>query len=151
MGLSLVCSSVHGVSSRLTRRPQWRITYQREDLGPCFNPWPASLMCRLGWTILSCGESFRQRRTLTPRRRVGQWARRTSASPARELSPGHIRGAKTSWNNSSVLSEFFRSGQVIETFRGKGIWQPAIDLAIEKVNDGGWVCGPPFGLNYSGS
>jgi len=34
---------------------------------------------------------------------------------------------------------FFRNGQVIETFRGKGIWQPAVDLAIEKVNNGGWV------------
>ena len=46
---------------------------------------------------------------------------------------------KTSRNYSSVLSEFFRNGQVIVTFRGKGIWQPAVDLAIEKVNDGGWV------------
>jgi monolysocardiolipin acyltransferase len=48
-----------------------------------------------------------------------------------------------------VLSEFFRNGQVIETFRGKGIWQPAIDLAIEKVNDGGWVCILSFGFKHS--
>jgi hypothetical protein len=41
--------------------------------------------------------------------------------------------------NSSLFSAFFRNGQVIETFRGKGIWQPAVDLAIEKVNNGGWV------------
>ncbi|KAF9653779.1 hypothetical protein BDM02DRAFT_3107774, partial [Thelephora ganbajun] len=38
-----------------------------------------------------------------------------------------------------VSSAFFRNGQVIETFRGRGIWQPAVDLAIEKVNNGGWV------------
>lgn len=34
---------------------------------------------------------------------------------------------------------FFRYGQVIETFRGKGIFQPAIDDAIEKLNRGEWV------------
>ena len=39
----------------------------------------------------------------------------------------------------SVFSTFFRYGQVIETFRGKGIFQPAIDTAIEKLNRGEWV------------
>ena len=39
----------------------------------------------------------------------------------------------------SVFSTFFRYGQVIETFRGKGIFQPAIDMAIEKLNRGEWV------------
>jgi hypothetical protein len=39
----------------------------------------------------------------------------------------------------SVLSAFFRKGQVIETFRGGGIYQPAIDLAIEKLRAGAWV------------
>ncbi|XP_006459960.1 hypothetical protein AGABI2DRAFT_142336 [Agaricus bisporus var. bisporus H97] len=37
------------------------------------------------------------------------------------------------------FSTFFRLGQTIETFRGKGIAQPAVDLAIEKLNTGGWV------------
>lgn len=38
-----------------------------------------------------------------------------------------------------VFSTFFRNGQVIETFRGQGIYQPAVDAAIEKVDQGGWV------------
>ena len=39
----------------------------------------------------------------------------------------------------SVFSAFFRNGQVIETFRGRGIFQPAIEDAIRKVNRGEWV------------
>ncbi|TDL20409.1 acyltransferase-domain-containing protein [Rickenella mellea] len=38
-----------------------------------------------------------------------------------------------------VLSAFFRKGQVLETFRGKGIYQPAVDAAIEKLDHGSWV------------
>jgi hypothetical protein len=38
-----------------------------------------------------------------------------------------------------AFSAFFRKGQVIETFRGKGIYQPAVDLAIEKLRAGAWV------------
>lgn len=34
---------------------------------------------------------------------------------------------------------FFRKGQVIETFCGEGIYQPVIDLAIEKLRAGAWV------------
>jgi monolysocardiolipin acyltransferase len=36
-------------------------------------------------------------------------------------------------------SWFFRKGQVIETFRGKGIYQKAIDDAVSKLDDGRWV------------
>lgn len=36
-------------------------------------------------------------------------------------------------------SWFFRKGQVIETFRGKGIYQRAIDEATEKLDQGRWV------------
>lgn len=51
----------------------------------------------------------------------------------------------------SVFSAFFRNGQVIETFRGEGIFQPALDAAIDKLNQGHWVhlfgegkvCQPP--------
>ena len=39
----------------------------------------------------------------------------------------------------SVFSAFFRKGQVLETFRGAGIYQPAIDTAIEKLRAGAWV------------
>jgi hypothetical protein len=39
----------------------------------------------------------------------------------------------------SIFSEFFHHGQVLETFRGKGIYQRAVDVAIEKLNAGEWV------------
>ena len=38
-----------------------------------------------------------------------------------------------------LLSAFFRSGQVLETFRGQGVYQPAVDVAIELLNRGAWV------------
>jgi len=38
-----------------------------------------------------------------------------------------------------VFSAFFRAGQVLETFRGRGIYQPAVDMAIEKLDQGQWV------------
>jgi len=38
-----------------------------------------------------------------------------------------------------VLSSFFRHGQVLETFRGKGIYQPAVDVVIQKLDQGEWV------------
>ncbi|KAK1226052.1 Lyso-phosphatidylcholine acyltransferase [Marasmius sp. AFHP31] len=31
------------------------------------------------------------------------------------------------------------TGQVLETFRGKGIYQPAVESAIEKLNKGDWI------------
>jgi hypothetical protein len=37
-------------------------------------------------------------------------------------------------------SAFFRLGQTLETFRGRGIAQPAVDFAIEQLDKGGWVC-----------
>jgi len=40
---------------------------------------------------------------------------------------------------ASAFSAFFRAGQVLETFRGRGIYQPAVDAAIEKLNQGQWV------------
>ncbi|KAI0357101.1 acyltransferase-domain-containing protein [Trametes cingulata] len=48
-------------------------------------------------------------------------------------------GASDIMFTNPVFSTFFRCGQVIETFRGKGIFQPAIDSAIEKVNQGEWI------------
>jgi len=38
-----------------------------------------------------------------------------------------------------LFSEFFRRGQVLETFRGRGIYQPAVDFAIDRLDQGGWV------------
>jgi monolysocardiolipin acyltransferase len=39
----------------------------------------------------------------------------------------------------SIFSAFFRKGQVLETFRGNGVFQPAVDTAIAKLNKGDWV------------
>lgn len=44
---------------------------------------------------------------------------------------------------SRLLSSFFRAGQVIETFRGKGVYQLAVEEAIEKLDDQQWVRDPP--------
>ncbi|KAL1942234.1 hypothetical protein VTO73DRAFT_6298 [Trametes versicolor] len=48
-------------------------------------------------------------------------------------------GASDIMFTNPVFSTFFRYGQVIETFRGKGIFQPAIDTAIQKLNRGDWI------------
>ena len=39
----------------------------------------------------------------------------------------------------SVFSAFFRNGKVIETGRGDGISQAAIDFTIERLDEGEWV------------
>lgn len=38
-----------------------------------------------------------------------------------------------------MFSTFFRLGQTIETFRGQGIYQKAVDSAIHRLNEGKWV------------
>ncbi|KAF8873866.1 acyltransferase-domain-containing protein [Gymnopilus junonius] len=38
-----------------------------------------------------------------------------------------------------VFSTFFALGQTLETFRGQGIYQKSIDVAIQKLNRGNWV------------
>ncbi|KZP13038.1 hypothetical protein FIBSPDRAFT_754067 [Athelia psychrophila] len=48
-------------------------------------------------------------------------------------------GASDVMFTNPVFSTFFRAGQVLETFRGQGIYQPAVDTAIEKLDQGGWV------------
>ena len=40
---------------------------------------------------------------------------------------------------ASVFSTFFKLGQTLETFRGRGIYQEAVDTAIHKLNQGHWV------------
>ncbi|KAI6122782.1 acyltransferase-domain-containing protein [Pisolithus croceorrhizus] len=62
-----------------------------------------------------------------------------------------VLGASDIMFTNPVFSAFFRNGQVIETFRGEGIFQPALDAAIDKLNQGHWVhlfgegkvCQPP--------
>ncbi|KDQ57868.1 hypothetical protein JAAARDRAFT_155484 [Jaapia argillacea MUCL 33604] len=48
-------------------------------------------------------------------------------------------GASDIMFTNPFFSTFFRHGQVLETFRGNGIYQEAVDVAIEKLNQGGWV------------
>ncbi|KAG9317176.1 acyltransferase-domain-containing protein [Chiua virens] len=50
-----------------------------------------------------------------------------------------VLGASDIMFTNPLFSALFRKGQVIETFRGNGIWQPALDLAIEKLNQGHWL------------
>ncbi|KAF7331787.1 Tafazzin family protein [Mycena kentingensis (nom. inval.)] len=48
-------------------------------------------------------------------------------------------GASDVMFTNPLFSAFFRRGQVIETFRGAGIHQAAVDSAIQKLNERNWV------------
>jgi hypothetical protein len=41
---------------------------------------------------------------------------------------------------NKLFSRFFNNGQVIDTIRGGGIFQSAVDKAIKLLEDGEWVC-----------
>ncbi|CEQ38742.1 SPOSA6832_00199, partial [Sporobolomyces salmonicolor] len=52
----------------------------------------------------------------------------------------HARGLMRGRGRQGRLDRwFFEKGQVIETFRGKGIYQEAIDEATRKLDQGNWV------------
>ncbi|KAL0949157.1 hypothetical protein HGRIS_009238 [Hohenbuehelia grisea] len=57
----------------------------------------------------------------------------------RERTTRWALGASDIMFTNPLFSAFFRQGQVLETFRGRGIYQPAVDTAIEKLNGGAWV------------
>ncbi|KAH9051590.1 acyltransferase-domain-containing protein [Lactarius deliciosus] len=63
--------------------------------------------------------------------------------PARMYLQSHMTrwtlGASDIMFTNPVFSAFFRKGQVLETFRGTGVYQPAIDTAIEKLRAGAWI------------
>ncbi|KAG1756057.1 acyltransferase-domain-containing protein [Suillus lakei] len=48
-------------------------------------------------------------------------------------------GASEIMFTNPLFSAFFRKGQVLETFRGNGIFQPSVDIAIKRLNEGHWV------------
>lgn len=50
---------------------------------------------------------------------------------------------------NKILTKFFTNGQVIETFRGKGVFQPAIDEAVKLLQQGEWVSLPRYPLSHS--
>ncbi|KAG8997372.1 hypothetical protein FRB93_000376 [Tulasnella sp. JGI-2019a] len=59
----------------------------------------------------------------------------------------YLSSRKTRWTlgasdiifTNKIFSHILRNGQVIETFRGDGIHQKAVDLSIEKLNQGDWI------------
>ncbi|KAL5638934.1 hypothetical protein ACGC1H_003337 [Rhizoctonia solani] len=58
------------------------------------------------------------------------------------LNPRNMRwtlGASDIMFTNPVYNWFFRNGQVIETVRGAGVHQPAVDIAVAKLNSGAWV------------
>lgn len=62
--------------------------------------------------------------------------------PATFRNPDTVRwtlGASDIMFTNPLLSRFFRNGQCIETHRGGGIYQKAIDESICKLNEGKWV------------
>ncbi|EJD00387.1 uncharacterized protein FOMMEDRAFT_30448 [Fomitiporia mediterranea MF3/22] len=48
-------------------------------------------------------------------------------------------GASDIMFTNPVFSAFFRKGHVLETFRGNGVFQPAVDTAIAKLDKGEWI------------
>lgn len=48
-------------------------------------------------------------------------------------------GASDIMFTNKTLARFFESGQVIETHRGAGIFQPALDRAVSKLESAQWV------------
>ncbi|KAF7313558.1 40S ribosomal protein [Mycena chlorophos] len=48
-------------------------------------------------------------------------------------------GASDVMFTNPLFAAFFRNGQIIETFRGAGIYQPAVDTAIAKLDAGQWI------------
>ncbi|KAH7102450.1 acyltransferase-domain-containing protein [Auriculariales sp. MPI-PUGE-AT-0066] len=48
-------------------------------------------------------------------------------------------GAADIMFTNPITSSFFRYGQVIKTFRGQGIWQDALNVAIDKIDSGEWI------------
>ncbi|GAA5873216.1 hypothetical protein JCM3774_000085 [Rhodotorula dairenensis] len=58
------------------------------------------------------------------------------------LNPKALRwtlGASDMMFNGKLDSWFFTKGQVIETLRGRGIYQKALDVATKKLDEGNWV------------
>lgn len=47
--------------------------------------------------------------------------------------------ARTPACSYSLFSAFFRKGQTLETFRGQGIFQPALDQALQKLDETRWL------------
>ena len=64
------------------------------------------------------------------------------ASPARKVYSRADSPASDIMFTNPVFSRFFGAGQVIETVRGGGVFQPAIDKAVKLLQDGEWVSLP---------
>lgn len=65
----------------------------------------------------------------------------TSCSRTREylLSYLPLRSVKLTLSTRSLFGYFFRTGQVLCTDRGRGVFQPSIDKSIDLLEAGAWV------------
>jgi monolysocardiolipin acyltransferase len=99
-----------------------------------------------GSTTLSHGAFSPRGRTYTRTQRAGLSAHQKPYSLTRKPGPGrrlplpcppHPLLMHAHVAASFLL--FFQQGQVIETFRGGGIYQQAVDVAIENLRAGAWV------------
>ncbi|SRR5258705_11270440 len=89
------------------------------------------------------GDAFLSLSYFNPVIRDGHLALPTSCSPIRESTycdfvPGAC-SVDFSIAYPRIFSSFFRAGQVIETFRGRGIYQPAVNDAVRKLDEGAWI------------
>ncbi|RKP26880.1 acyltransferase-domain-containing protein, partial [Syncephalis pseudoplumigaleata] len=56
--------------------------------------------------------------------------------------PTHVRwslGAKEVCHKNAILDQFFQLGKTLPVVRGDGIYQPAINFALDRLNDGEWI------------
>lgn len=94
-------------------------------------------------TSRSCGVACLCGTFSTSARCDGRSARATSCSTS--VCPRPARGGGEGLTLREIGPQgkwdrwFFTKGQVIETFRGKGIYQKAIDEATKKLDEGQWV------------
>src|SRR5258708_19446708 len=89
------------------------------------------------------GDAFLSLSYFNPVIRDGHLALPTSCSPIRESTycdfvPGAC-SVDFSIAYPRIFSSFFRAGQVIETFRGRGIYQPAVNDTVKKLHEGACI------------
>ena len=80
-------------------------------------------------------------------RKVG---RAVPTSDCRRKVASHARILTLLQSARRLDSWFFNKGQVIETHRGKGIYQKAIDEATYKLEQGQWVSRHPASQGFTG-
>lgn len=97
--------------------------------------------------ILAAPELSQSQDTAVDARRVRHDVQRVFSVPSAAKQTPNLRAVVDRYRlfviadaQGKLDSWFFTKGQVIETFRGKGIYQKAIDVATKKLEEGNWVC-----------